>query len=135
MASCYTVCKIQSCQPPRSLLLQLAQSKQAGTEDVDAGGYYGTTVATNPTYQVYNPRTKALGPERVLTQLQATSPANLSPFVAVLPSQRVVVTAYQQTQLYTYDSTNGTLTPATTVLPQLPIPVSAPYSVSPAVIA
>ena len=86
-------------------------------------------MATNPTYQVYNPRTNALGPETVLAQLQATSPANLSPFVAVLPSQRVVITAHQQTQLYTYDSSTMLLKLKDATLPQLPIPVTAPYSV------
>ena len=107
--------------------------QQSSPDCASAGGYYNTTVASNPTYLVYNPRTKALGPETTLTQLQATSPANLGPFVAVLPSQRIVITAHQQSQLYTYNSTTLLLTlaatPTTAPLPLLPIPATAPYTV------
>ena len=60
-------------------------------------------------------------------------PLTASPFVAVLPSQAVLITIQESSVLYTYDEVALTLTPSTAVtLPQLPLPVTYPTTVSPA---
>ena len=60
--------------------------------------------------------------------LRQTGPVNLYPFVAVLSTGQIMVTAYRSTVIYT--QTTYALANTTVRVPDLPRPISYPYTAS-----
>ena len=93
-----------------------------------AGGNYNDGTSGAQTFQFFNPAGNILSRAQYMPFLRQTGPVNLYPFIAVLSTGQIMVTAYRSTAIYT--QTTYALANTTVTVPDLPRPVSYPYTAS-----
>ena len=93
-----------------------------------AGGNYNDGTSGAQTFQFFNPTGSVLTPNQYLPFLRTSGPVNLYPFITVLSTGQIMIVGHASTAIYT--QTTYALANTTVVVPDLPRPVSYPYTAS-----